>query len=352
MLKLIMIGALGTMLGPAAKHLLAATNVRVLRILDRGTAGEMRAQYRQAWKQYGAESVATLNALIAKQDFDGIILCAGKNGDDYQLFQALVPQLKPGIFILHLSTVSCAFVKATNLFCTQHQIDYVNYPLTGGALGAAQASMLILAGGPKIIYDRLEPFLQYLGNPCYLGAARDSGTTTKLIGHVLVFNGLLAISSAVTLQARCQGKLQFSEDQVNLFDFLNQGAGGTRQWDVALKNGVQDHNWEKGFLLKHAAIDLIYLLQLMIEQKQFPTTFSSLFELAYSFAYLLQQGLENYATQVIATYWLYPELSDKLQHFLAQHVDSSLNDREKLQQCVALFPEQLRKNVMLDVEYI
>ena len=346
-----MIGALGTMLGPAAKHLLAAQDVRVLRILDRGTAGEARAQYRQAWQHYGADLVSSVDALIAQQDFDGIVLCVGKNGDDHQLLQQLVPHLNPNTFILHLSTVSCAFVKATHLFCTQHQIEYVNYPLTGGALGAAQASMLILAGGPRALYERLEPFLQHLGKPRYLGNALDSGTSTKLIGHVLVFNGLLAISSAVTLAARCQKQLNFSEEQVALFDFLNQGAGGTRQWDVALKNGVQDHDWQKGFLLKHAAIDLIYLLQLMIEQKQSPSAFSALFELAYSFAYLLQQGFENHATQLIAQYWLYPEQAKNLQHFLAQHFDSNLNETEKLQRCVALLPEKLRKNVMLEVAY-
>lgn len=351
MLKLILIGALGTMLGPSAKHLLPASSVRVLRILDRGTAGEQRAYYRQAWKEYGAESVASIEALIAANDFDGLVLCAGKNGDDYQLLQQLIPQLKPHTFILHLSTVSCAFVKATTAFCVQHQIDYVNYPLTGGAVGAAQASMLILAGGPTPIYQRLEPFLHYLGKPRYLGRDENSGAVTKLIGHVLVFNGLIAISSAASLQARCTHHTTFFEEQVALFDFLNQGAGGTRQWEVALKNGIQDHDWQKGFLLKHAAIDLIYLLQLMIEQKQFPTAFSALFELAYSFAYLLQQGFENYATQLIAEYWLHPEQAKNLQNFLTAHFDSTLNATEKLNRCVALFPADLRKNVMLEVNY-
>jgi 3-hydroxyisobutyrate dehydrogenase-like beta-hydroxyacid dehydrogenase len=351
MLKLIMIGALGTMLGPASQHLRNKKVVHVLRVLDRGTPGIQRDQRRQAWQQYGASLVTTLEALIAPQDFDGVVLCAGKNGDDHFLLQQLVPNLKPNTFILHLSTVSCAFVTATQQFCANHQIDYVNYPLTGGALGAAQASLLILASGAPALYQKVVGFLQCLGQPRYLGEAVDIGASTKLIGHVLVFNGLFAISSAVTLQARCQNKAYFFEDQVPLFDFLNQGAGGTRQWPVALKNGVQDQDWQTGFLLKHAAIDMLYLLQLMIEKNQFISTFSALFELAYSFAYLLQQGCENDATQIIAQYWLDPEKSAGLQQFLTQHADPRLSPQEKLAHCVALFPEQLRKNVLLDVVY-
>lgn len=351
MIKLIMIGALGNMLGPASKHLVNFPGAKVLRVLDRGTAGLDRDNYRLAWREQGTKLVNSMDALIADNDFDGVVICAGKNGDDFLLFQQIVPKLKANTFILHLSTVSCNFVTATEKFCHQHQIDYVNYPLTGGALGAANANMLILAGGPSKTFHQLEPMLKILGNPRYLGVACDSGAVTKLIGHVLVFTGLITISSAVTLQARSQNKLDFFAEQVELFDFLNQGAGGTRQWDVALKNGVKDQAWHKGFLLKHAAVDLIYLLQLMLEKNQFTTPRHPLFELAYSFAYLLQQDLENYATQVIAQYWLIPEKAQGLQQFLSKHFDPAMEDKLKLEHCVSLFPEHLQKTVMLAVEY-
>src|SRR3990167_10185742 len=92
-LRLLAIGGLGRMLPPAATHLNASSAALFLRIHDRGGEGEYRNQSRQAWLQHGARLVPTLQELIADGEFDGIVICAGKNGDDYKIFAELVPLL-------------------------------------------------------------------------------------------------------------------------------------------------------------------------------------------------------------------------------------------------------------------
>ena len=69
---------------------------------------------------------------------------------------------------MHMSTVSAGFTVAAHAFCTQLGIGYVNYPLTGGPLGAQLGGghpngMLIQASGDQGLYERLEPTLKVLG---------------------------------------------------------------------------------------------------------------------------------------------------------------------------------------------
>ena len=226
-LKLVAIGGLGNMLGPSAQHLQNSDVARYLRVLDRGTKGARRDKFRASWKAQGAELTPDMTTLIGDGDFDGIVICAGKNGDDFQIFSELAPLLQAraanrDYFILHLSTVSCDFVTATHRYCADYGIQYANYPLTGGAKGAAAGTMLILCSGDNKLYARTEAMLQSIGKPNYFGAAVDLGAAVKLIGHVMVFHGLLGVSLAVGLHKQIAGSAELGPAQIAMFDFFKQ----------------------------------------------------------------------------------------------------------------------------------
>src|SRR5690242_16978269 len=93
-LKLIGIGALGTMLSPSAKHLKNNPTAQYLRILDRGSIDDVKEQRRKDWKDHGAELASNFKDLIGDGNFDGIVICAGKNGDDHEIFRQLIDLLK------------------------------------------------------------------------------------------------------------------------------------------------------------------------------------------------------------------------------------------------------------------
>lgn len=353
-LKLIAIGALGNMLGPSAIHLQSNAAAKVLRILDRGTAGERREKIRADWQTHGATTASNLNELVGDGEFDGVVICAGKNGDDYKIFRELIPILaqqkntKP-YFILQFSTVSCDFVNATYKYCSAHSIDYANYPLTGGAKGAAAATMLILACGNKELYHRLENFLQTIGKPKYFGEKPEAGAGIKLIGHVLVYHGLLGVSLAVALHQQLLGTAELGQEQVDTFDFLNQGAGGSKQWEVAVRPGVLENHWGQGFLLAHAAIDIIYTIQMILEYKLPETLCLPLIEVSLLFAYLLNKyPHEELATQsltrLIATT---PKIV--IDHYLQKHITPDI--QKALEHCIFQLPERLRQSLMPRVEY-
>jgi 3-hydroxyisobutyrate dehydrogenase-like beta-hydroxyacid dehydrogenase len=352
-IKLIGIGGMGLMLSPSAKHLKPEGPACFLRVHDRGTKDDRRDSCRLAWQEHGADLVRDYESLVGDGDFDGVVICAGKNGDDCDIFRSLVPHIKQNKngrpFILHLSTVSAGFAQAAYDFLSPAGIDYVNYPLTGGPLGAENANMLILASGDESIYSRLEPMLQTIGNPRYFGAGVTAGAEVKLIGQLMVFNGLTGICSAAALKAECFQEELSGAAQAEFFDFLNDGAGGTRQWDVAISKGVRDNTWDQGFMIHHAVVDAIYAAKLCRERGLPAMAVVPMAATALGFAYLLKK----YEGAPLATHAIVREMlqnnASGLDTFMSQNlsysdVDTSINN------CIAVLPQRVKDSVMLEID--
>lgn len=351
-LKLVGIGALGMMLSPAAQHLKSGSPAKFIRIHDRGTQDDRHEFCRSRWLEHGAEIVYDFNALLGKSDFDGIVVCAGKNGDDLEIFRAMVPILRENKqhcpFILHLSTVSSNFVQSAQSFFSKIGIAYANHPLTGGPSGAEAASMLILASGDQSLFAKLEPMLNVIGRPKFFGERVNAGAEIKLIGQLMVFNGLNGICSAAALKSACCQEPLIGEQQADFFDFLNKGAGGTRQWEVALSRGIREDVWDQGFLLQHAAVDAIYAAQLCLDQGISYLAVIPMLSTAISFGYILHK----YAPRQLATHALILEMikesSADLDSFLRKNLDCS-NLQISMQNAVQTLPEQVRQSVLLEV---
>ena len=352
-IKLVGIGGLGLMLSPSAKHLKAGGSARFLRIHDRGTKDARRDRCRKAWQDHGSEIVHDFEALVGAGDYDGVVICAGKNGDDRGILGTLVPLIQQNNkqnrpFILHLSTVSVGFTQAAYDYLSTLGIEYLNYPLTGGPLGAENANMLILASGSESQYSKLEPTLQTIGNPRYFGTSVTAGAEVKLIGQLMVFNGLMGISSAAALKSECFQETLSGINQAEFFDFLNGGAGGTRQWDVAISKGIRDNTWDQGFMIHHAVVDAIYAAKLSRERGLSALAVIPMCATALAFTYLL----DKYEGAPLATHAIVREMikdnASGLDDFINQRI--SYNDVDaSIQNCIAALPNKVKDSVSLDI---
>ncbi len=352
-IKLIGIGGMGLMLSPSAEHLKQGSPAHFVRIHDRGTQDARRDNCRQAWQAHGAELVYDFETLVGEGDYDGVVICAGKNGDDGDIFRTLVPLMQPKLkvrpFILHLSTVSAGFAQHASEFTHANGIEYANYPLTGGPLGAETANMLILASGSKSLYERLEPTLQVIGKPKYFGDSITAGAEVKLIGQLMVFNGLMGISSAAALKSACFQEDLHGSTQAEFFDFLNGGAGGTRQWDVALTKGVRDNVWDQGFMIHHAAVDAIYAAELCRQRGLPSLAIIPMVATALSFAFLLTK----YEGSPLATHAIVREMlaahAKELDQFINQRIGYT-DPESSIHNCIAALPARVKALVLLDID--
>ncbi|MFO0416450.1 MAG: NAD(P)-binding domain-containing protein [Pseudomonadota bacterium] len=351
-LKVGVVGGLGMMSSPMARHWSIDGPVQVARVHDRGGRGELKDAYRQAWREHGAELVSELSDVAAFDGCDGVFVCCGKNGDDLPIIVTLARAMRgrqQRAFLCHLSTVSVEFVEAADVFCRALGVDYVNYPLTGGPLGAEKATMLILCGGDFALYERLLPALSKLGVPRYFGANPAAASKVKLIGHMMVFNGLIGISSAAALHAECfQGGVLGGAQQGEFFDFLNAGGGGTRQWEVALSAGVRNDIWNAGFFLNHAVIDAIYAARLALEHGTASLTVRPLLDVALAFSFILNNTGVSLATHSIVRE-LIASRAGELDKFMRENSAPSGDLEGCLEMCIRSLPPALQGQVALNI---
>jgi 3-hydroxyisobutyrate dehydrogenase len=336
-----------------ARHLIPGGRLQVLRVHDRGNAGDYRDKCRQAWKEHGAQLVSTFEELIGNGDLDGVFVCCGKNGDDLPIIARLAALLaksgRPNSFICHMSTVSTSFADLAHEFCRGKNIRYVNYPLTGGASGAAEGTMLILAGGAESTFQELAQPLSAIGTPKYFGPGLASGAEVKFIGHLMVFNGLLGICCAAAVHSECFNSSKIGgTEQTAFFDFLNKGAGGTRQWEVALRPGIESNLWDAGFSLKFAIVDALYLAQLCITKAVSNLVINRVLETFWAFSYILNKVGDNLATQSIVQA-LTADCAADFDRYLLAHTSSASAPKADLEQCVRSLPDKVRQSACLDI---
>jgi 3-hydroxyisobutyrate dehydrogenase-like beta-hydroxyacid dehydrogenase len=340
------------MSAPMARHWCSDGPVRVVRVHDRGTPGTRRDLCRQAWRDHGAELVSNLHDVTAFPGLDGVFVCCGKNGDDLSIIATLAHSMvgldrRP--FICHMSTVSAGFVSAAAQFCSNLSIDYVNYPLTGGPIGAEKATMLILASGDLSLYQRLQPALSKLGNSKFFGDNLTAATEVKLIGQIMVFFGLLGICSAAAVHSESfQGGSIGGQQQSEFFDFLNAGAGGTRQWEVSLSAGIRNDTWDAAFLLEYGAIDAIYAAHLALERSTSHLTVRPLLDVALAFSFVLNKIDASLATHSIVREMV-KSRARELDQFIFNNSGSPRDLQGCLDKCIASLPATLQRKVALKV---
>jgi hypothetical protein len=92
-LKVGVVGGLGLMSSPMARHWTVDGPVQVGRIHDRRTRDTRRDECRQAWRDHGVELVSNLHDVTAFPGLDGVFVCCGKNGDGLSIIATLAQGL-------------------------------------------------------------------------------------------------------------------------------------------------------------------------------------------------------------------------------------------------------------------
>jgi 3-hydroxyisobutyrate dehydrogenase len=189
-----------------------------------------------------------------------------------------------------------------------------------------------------------------LGRPRYFAPAVEAGAVVKLIGQHLVFNGCSGITAGAGICAAAlfDGELA-GAGQSDFFDFLNGGAGGTRQWDVALSKGLRDNIWDQGFLVKHAVVDAVYAAKLALDLKLPRIVLEPMLNIAAGFSFLLARYPEReLATHALARE-LTPAAAPAFDEFFSRCRISADNGQQALERIIASLPENVRRTVLLDI---
>ena len=111
--------------------------------------------------------------------------------------------LQPGQMVIDMSSISPVATKDFAARINALGCDYVDAPVSGGELGARQASLTIMVGGPDAAVARAMPLLQAMGkNITHIGAENGTGQTCKVANQIIVALNIQAVAEALVFAAR------------------------------------------------------------------------------------------------------------------------------------------------------
>ncbi len=118
------------------------------------------------------------------------------------LDKGLQSALKPGDFLVVMSTVSPVEIISFAAAQKELGITVIDAPMSGGELGAQEARLSIMVGGDQSSFDALKPIFDVLGKTIILLGPVGAGQLTKAANQIVVAINLAAIGEAVTLARR------------------------------------------------------------------------------------------------------------------------------------------------------
>jgi len=161
---------------------------------------------RAALESIAAEGVNTaesLHAIAGQCDTIIIMVADTKAVEDVLLGNdGLAHALRPGSLIIDMGTTAALTTRQLAQAVQDLGGEYVDAPVSGGVVGAEQASLAIMAGGTKAAFQRARPLLEILGkNITHVGEV-SSGHVAKAANQVIVGLTIGAVAEALALAKR------------------------------------------------------------------------------------------------------------------------------------------------------
>jgi 2-hydroxy-3-oxopropionate reductase len=118
------------------------------------------------------------------------------------LNNGLQDALKPGDYLVVMSTVSPVEIIEFAATMKERDIIVIDAPLSGGEVGAQAATLSIMVGTDEESFQFLQPIFAILGKTVVLLGDVGAGQLTKAANQIVVAINLAAIGEAVTLARR------------------------------------------------------------------------------------------------------------------------------------------------------
>lgn len=109
---------------------------------------------------------------------------------------------REGTIIVDMSTISPEATRRIAQNLEQRGLTLLDAPVTGGDVGARNATLSIMVGGPREAYERCLPVLETLGKSIVYVGESGMGQTVKLVNQVIVALNLLAMAEGLAFAAK------------------------------------------------------------------------------------------------------------------------------------------------------
>lgn len=223
---------LGVMGKPMSKNLMKGGFPLIVHDINRAPVKELVAA--GAKEAFSPKEVAqavdvVITSLPNDQAVEEVVL--GKDG--------LIQGLKKGAVLVETSTISPLTARGVAARLNEKGVEMLDAPLSGGEVGAQQASLSIMVGGKAEVFAKVLPVLQKMGkNITHIGS-QGAGQVAKAANQIIV---------ALTIEAVCEALIFAQKAGADPAKVRQALLGGFAQSRILEEHGQRmlDRNFKPG----------------------------------------------------------------------------------------------------------
>ncbi|MBI5302260.1 MAG: 2-hydroxy-3-oxopropionate reductase [Chloroflexi bacterium] len=156
---------------------------------------------------------------------------------------------RPGMLFVDMGTTSPVTARKLAQDAAARGCEFLDAPVSGGDIGAQNATLTIMVGGTEAAFARALPILQKLGKTITLMGDAGAGQITKAANQIITSINIEAVSEALVFAAKA------GVDPAKVRQALLGGSAYSRSLEFHGQR-MLDHNFKPGFRLRLHRKDL------------------------------------------------------------------------------------------------
>ena len=149
-------------------------------------------------KEFGAAISTSINEVVTNSDVIITMLTDDTAVDKVMASEEFVENIKTNATVIDMSSVNPVLTIKYSKILKDKNINYLDAPVSGGTIGAEDATLAIMVGGDEETFKNCYELLKKMGNPTLVGPV-SSGQISKLANQIIVGVTIGAVAEAVTL---------------------------------------------------------------------------------------------------------------------------------------------------------
>lgn len=129
--------------------------------------------------------------------------------------------IKENSVVIDMSSVSPVASKEFAQLVEAKKCKFLDAPVSGGEIGAVNATMAIMIGGDEAVVERVRPILEALGKSITVVGPNGSGSVAKLANQIMVNLNIAAVAEALVLATKA------GADPKKVFEAVRGGFAGS-----------------------------------------------------------------------------------------------------------------------------
>jgi len=201
-------------------------------------------------KEYAGTYSNSLKEAVKGSDI--VFSCVGNDTDLRSITlgtnKAFSAMKAGSVFVDHTTTSSDI---AVELFekAKEHNINFLDAPVSGGEVGAVKGELTVMIGGKKSVFDEIKTVIAAYAKNITLIGGPGKGQLSKMVNQICIAGLIQALSEAISFSEKS------GLDTKNVLDAISQGAAGS--WQLTNRGETMvDRKFDFGFAVKLMRKDL------------------------------------------------------------------------------------------------